>query len=169
MSWQEPMKSQEKKWKFSLKKWDKQQWTILLLLGLILLVMAIPTKKISQTVSQKKTGSKNTMAGSGIYENLYGNSNADAQVLTEKAVLEQQLEQLLQQVEGIGQVKVMLMLENSEDTMTAFSAQNPSVSIQGVLIAAQGGDNSVVVRNIQEAVMALFQVEAHKIKVMKMK
>ncbi len=163
------MKSQEKKWKFSLKKWDKQQWTILLLLGLILLVMAIPTKKISQTVSQKKTGSKNTMAGSGIYENLYGNSNADAQVLTEKAVLEQQLEQLLQQVEGIGQVKVMLMLENSEDTMTAFSAQNPSVSIQGVLIAAQGGDNSVVVRNIQEAVMALFQVEAHKIKVMKMK
>jgi stage III sporulation protein AG len=163
------MKSQEKKWKFSLKKWDKQQWMILLLLGLILLVMAIPTKKISQTVSQKKTGSKNTMAGSGIYENLYGNSNADAQVLTEKAVLEQQLEQLLQQVEGIGQVKVMLMLENSEDTMTAFSAQNPSVSIQGVLIAAQGGDNSVVVRNIQEAVMALFQVEAHKIKVMKMK
>ena len=163
------MKSQEKKWKFSLKKWDKQQWMILLLLGLILLVMAIPTKKISQTVSQKKTGSKNTMAGSGIYEHLYGNSNADAQVLTEKAVLEQQLEQLLQQVEGIGQVKVMLMLENSEDTMTAFSAQNPSVSIQGVLIAAQGGDNSVVVRNIQEAVMALFQVEAHKIKVMKMK
>lgn len=163
------MKSQEKKWKFSLKKWDKQQWMILLLLGLILLVMAIPTKKISQTVSQKKTGSKNTMADSGIYENLYGNSNADAQVLTEKAVLEQQLEQLLQQVEGIGQVKVMLMLENSEDTMTAFSAQNPSVSIQGVLIAAQGGDNSVVVRNIQEAVMALFQVEAHKIKVMKMK
>ncbi len=163
------MKSQEKKWKFSLKKWDKQQWMILLLLGLILLVMAIPTKKISQTVSQKKTGSKNTMAGSGIYENLYGNSNADAQVLTEKAVLEQQLEQLLQQVEGIGQVKVMLMLENSEDTMTSFSSQNPSVSIQGVLIAAQGGDNSVVVRNIQEAVMALFQVEAHKIKVMKMK
>ncbi len=163
------MKSQEKKWKFSLKKWDKQQWMILLLLGLILLVMAIPTKKISQTVTQKKTGSKNTMAGSGIYENLYGNSNEDAQVLTEKAVLEQQLEQLLQQVEGIGQVKVMLMMENSEDTMTAFSAQNPSVSIQGVLIAAQGGDNSVVVRNIQEAVMALFQVEAHKIKVMKMK
>ncbi len=163
------MKSQEKKWKFSLKKWDKQQWMILLLLGLILLVMAIPTKKISQTVSQKKTGSKDTMAGSGIYENLYGNSNEDAQVLTEKAVLEQQLEQLLQQVEGIGQVKVMLMLENSADTMTSFSSQNPSVSIQGVLIAAQGGDNSVVVRNIQEAVMALFQVEAHKIKVMKMK
>ena len=128
MSWQEPMKSQEKKWKFSLKKWDKQQWMILLLLGLILLVMAIPTKKISQTVSQKKTGSKDTMAGSGIYENLYGNSNEDAQVLTEKAVLEQQLEQLLQQVEGIGQVKVMLMLENSADTMTSFSSQNPSVS-----------------------------------------
>lgn len=163
------MKSQEKKWKFSLKKWDKQQWMILLLLGLILLVMAIPTKKISQTASQKKTGSSGTLAGSALNDNLYGSSNQDTGILTEKAVLEQQLEQLLQQVEGIGQVKVMLMLESTADTMTSFSAQNPSVSIQGVLIAAQGGDNSVVVRNIQEAVMALFQVEAHKIKVMKMK
>ena len=42
-------------------------------------------------------------------------------------------------------------------------------TVTGVLVAAQGADNSVVSRNIVEAVMALFQVEAHKIKVMKMK
>ena len=40
--------------------------------------------------------------------------------------------------------------------------------IQGILVVAEGGDNSQVVQNITEAVMALFGVEAHKIKVMKM-
>ena len=40
--------------------------------------------------------------------------------------------------------------------------------ITGVLIAAQGADDPVTVREIQQAVMALFQVEAHRIKVIKM-
>ena len=39
----------------------------------------------------------------------------------------------------------------------------------GVLVSAEGGGDPVVVKNIQEAVMSLFQLEAHKIKVMKMK
>lgn len=41
--------------------------------------------------------------------------------------------------------------------------------IRGVLVVAQGGDQPVIVQEIQEAVMALFDVDAHKIKVMKMK
>ena len=163
------MKSQEKKWSFSLKKWDKQQWLVLLLLGLILLVMAIPTKKqLGQTAAQKEAAQS-----SSLLENSYQTSSQAServsQLLPEKAALEQQLEELLLQVEGIGQVRVMLMLEDSSDNLTSFSSQSSAVCVQGVLIAAQGGDNSVVVRNIQEAVMALFQVEAHKIKVMKMK
>ncbi len=156
-----------------MKKWDKQQWMILLLLGLILLVVALPTKKISQTVSKGagagKDGTDGTAAVNNLYGSSYGNMSGGSGALTEKAVLEQQLEELLQQVEGIGEVKVMLMLKDTTEGMTSFSSQNPSISIEGVLIAAQGGGNSVVVRNIQEAVMALFQVEAHKIKVMKMK
>ncbi|MCI9470058.1 MAG: hypothetical protein HFH56_02400 [Lachnospiraceae bacterium] len=89
--------------------------------------------------------------------------------MTEKAALEAQLEDLLLRVEGIGEVRVMLMLKDTSDSITSFSTQDAPVSVQGVLIVAQGGDDPVVVRNIQEAVMALFQVEAHKIKVMKMK
>ena len=166
------MKSQEKKWSFSLKKWDKQQWLILLLLGLILLVMAIPTKKQLDRTAEGETAQSSSLLGSS-YETSSQVSNPAsdriAQLLPEKAALEQQLEELLLQVEGIGQVRVMLMLEDSSDNLTSFSSQSSAVCVQGVLIAAQGGDNSVVVRNIQEAVMALFQVEAHKIKVMKMK
>lgn len=41
--------------------------------------------------------------------------------------------------------------------------------VRGVLVIAQGGSSPEVVREIQEAVQALFHVEPHKIKVMKMK
>ena len=41
--------------------------------------------------------------------------------------------------------------------------------ITGVLIAAEGAGDPVTVQNIQQAVMALFQIDAHKIRIMKMK
>ena len=41
-------------------------------------------------------------------------------------------------------------------------------AIAGVLVVAEGGDKSEVIQNISEAVKALFGVDAHKIKVMKM-
>lgn len=53
------------------------------------------------------------------------------------------------------------------ETPYVISEEYPAV--RGVLIVAEGGDNPVVVQEIQEAVMALFGVDAHKIKVMKMK
>ena len=154
-----------------MKRWDKQQWLALLLLGLLLLVMASPTKKQAEK-TQDTSGTAQSAEG-GSYRNSYGDpygeSGTSSQVLTEKAALEAQLEDLLLRVEGIGEVRVMLMLKDTSDSITSFSTQDAPVSVQGVLIAAQGGDDPVVVRNIQEAVMALFQVEAHKIKVMKMK
>ena len=38
---------------------------------------------------------------------------------------------------------------------------------KGVLVVAEGGGNAVVIRDITEAIQALFGVEAHKIKIMK--
>ena len=49
-----------------------------------------------------------------------------------------------------------------------YVVQEQYPQVTGVLVAAKGGDNPVVVQNIREAVEALFQVEPHKIKVMKM-
>jgi len=40
--------------------------------------------------------------------------------------------------------------------------------VEGVIVIAEGGGNSQVKQNILEAVQALFPVEAHKIKIMKM-
>lgn len=52
---------------------------------------------------------------------------------------------------------------------TPYVTKETAPKIRGVLVAAQGGDDPENVRNITEAVMALFHIEAHKIKVMKMK
>ena len=129
---------------------------ILLLLGLLLMVIALP-------VSDKKTNtSQNTVLQNGIFAG--GDSNeTDA----ERSVLEGKLEDLVSQVEGVGKVRVVLMTGEAEDGKSFYSSGKEKVT--GVLIAAQGADNSVVSRNIVEGVMALFQIEAHKIKIVKMK
>ena len=41
--------------------------------------------------------------------------------------------------------------------------------VTGVLVAAQGAGSAVTVQNIQQAIMALFQIDANKIRIMKMK
>ena len=85
----------------------------------------------------------------------------------ERTVLEKKLEDLLSQTEGVGKVRVLLMTGEEKDSSSFYDSGNQAVT--GVLIAAEGADNSVVSRNIVEGVMALFQLDAHKIKVMKMK
>ena len=84
-----------------------------------------------------------------------------------KLELEARLESLLSQTEGVGEIRVMLMTGKKENTQGFYGTDETEVT--GVLITAQGADNPVTVQNIQQAVMALFQIEAHKIKIMKMK
>ena len=57
--------------------------------------------------------------------------------------------------------------QNGAETPYVVSEEYPAV--RGVLVIAEGGGNPVTVQEIQEAVMALFQVGANKIKVVKMK
>ena len=78
------------------------------------------------------------------------------------AMLEKQLEDALMQIDGLGTVDVTIMLEPFTDDYT-------SPEIRGILVVASSGDNPVETLKIQETVMTLFQIDAHKIKVMKMK
>ena len=81
----------------------------------------------------------------------------------QKSELEEKLENLLEDAEGVGKVKVMLMEESGQE---GYSLQGTEIT--GVLIVAEGADNAVTVQKIQQAVMALFQIDAHKIRIMKM-
>lgn len=104
-------------------KINKNHLVLFLLVGILLIVIAIPTdSREIQTVS--------------------GTS------------LENRLEKVLGQMSGVGDVSVMITYQEDE-------------KVQGVAIVAEGGDNSVVVRNITEVVQALFDLDSHKIKVIK--
>lgn len=96
---------------------------------------------------------------------LSGSSEGEDTVL--KTELETKLESILSKTEGVGEVRVMLMTGKKKDTQ-GFSGSDET-EVTGVLITAQGAENPVTVQNIQQAVMALFQIDAHKIKIMKMK
>lgn len=108
------------------------------LIGILLLIIAIPTKEREIQTEKTETISNNA------------------------SLLEQQLEQVLVQIDGIGMVETMVTLEPLVD-------DRESPNVLGVLVVAQSGDDPVQILKIQEAVMTLFQVDAHKIKVMKMK
>ncbi|MDO5336010.1 MAG: hypothetical protein Q4E89_00920 [Eubacteriales bacterium] len=126
-----------------------KQWLVILLTGMLLAVIALPSEKKEENAPEAWTSMEQ-----------------DRENMTEKEKLETDLEELLSGTEGVGKVRVLLTVKEEKEV---FSGTEQVLSVTGVLISAEGGDNPVVIRNIQQAVMALFQVEAHKIKVMKMK
>ena len=129
--------------KISIRSWilamGWKEWGIVLLLGILLLVAGLP-------VTQKSS------------------KNANTQV-SEKTRLESRLEELLSNV--VGEVEVIIMTGDEGNT-DGFSISSKN-EVTGVLVAAQGAGSAVTVQNIQQAIMALFQIDAHKIRVMKMK
>ena len=123
---------------------------------------------------------------------------------------EQEVEELLEKVDGIGKVKVMLTLSSSEERVpmqngqtkeeetkeedkagatrdtNRYESQRENVLIQkegeetpyvvriyapvveGVAVVAEGADSAEKKKEIMETLQALFRIEAHKIRVMKM-
>ena len=131
--------------KISIRSWilamGWKEWGILLLLGILLLVAGLPvSRKTNKTIQTQST---------------------------EKTRLESRLEELLSGVEGVGKVEVIIMT-GDEGNDNSFS-MNGQISVTGVLVSAEGAGSAVVVQDIQQAIMALFQIEANKIRVMKMK
>ena len=106
----------------------KNQWLILLLIGILLVVIAIPTKSETE---EKSVGASKEWSTSET---------------------EQRLENILSQMQGIGEVHVMITYRQENE-------------VEGVVVVAEGGEQGVIVQKITEVVRALFDVDSHKIKV----
>lgn len=189
------MKMQDFMQKIKEKKLKRSDWLILVLAGILILIIALPTdtkeKKQAEEAKENISKENNTMEAS-------------------KNEIERKLEDILEKIDGAGDVKVMITyqdsgtqvvekdkntsensLEESDSTggvrstkeqqlqestvyEEADAGNTPFVSkellpkVEGILIVASGGDNQNVKQNISEAVLALFQVEAHRIKIVKM-
>lgn len=189
-------------------KWNKDTFLILLLVGVLLFIIALPmdNRKAESTSKPAQEAKKETE----VPVTSDKVSKSEEQSYTKQ--LERQLEDALQYMEGAGRVKVMLTVrssaeqvvekdsnnsrlinsetdseggsrnqnEVSSDETTVYQEdeegrQSPYVvkqllpDIEGVIVIAQGGGSSSVAKNITEAVQALFGIEPHKIKVIKMR
>jgi len=58
---------------------------------------------------------------------------------------------------------------NSQGDKVPYVIKENSAVVGGVSVVAEGGDNAQIQKNISDTVQALFGIEAHKIKVVKMK
>lgn len=117
-----------------LKSLGMDKLFIFLLAGVLLLVIWIPADTGRNKVQEEETG----------------------QTLTETGSLEQRLKETLEQVQGVGQVQVMI-------TMTTDTN-----AIEGVVVVAEGAGTPRVEEDIIETAQALFPIAAHKIKVCRM-
>ena len=132
-------------------KMKKDKIVLCLLAGVLLMVIAIPVGEDKESTVSTKGGllkEEDSIAGETISVNA--------------SLLESQLEVMLSQIEGIGQVEAMITLE-------PFIDDQEAPEIRGVLVVSEHGDDPIQILKIQETVMTLFQIDAHKIKVMKLK
>ncbi len=188
---------------FWKKKLTKENMAVLALLGLLLMVAALPTKK-------EKTADTQRMSSEAEEQDEPKRQETQEEEYARK--LEERLEELLAAMEGVGRVKVMVTLRSSREQIvekdvpsgmdtikesdsaggmreTASSQQQESTVytttpsgekqpyvvmtmepvVEGVTVVAQGGGEGIVQKNITEVIQALFNIEAHKIRVVKMK
>lgn len=117
------------------------KYLIWIAVGLLILVMAIPTG-----ASEQETFSKTKQE--------------------QTASLEAQLEYVLSAMEGVGSVKVMISTEHTKETL--FGTENSEERVTGVVVVAQGAGNPVVDARISDAIKALFSIDVHKISIVKM-
>lgn len=125
----------------SFLKEKKNKYVVIGLLGLLFLVFMMPTS------TMEEEGNVATV------ENVY------------EKELETQLKRVLSAMEGVGEVEVMITFEQQENSL--FGTNESTGKVCGVLIVAQGAGNAVVEKRILDAVKALFDVEAHKISIVK--
>ena len=201
------------KWK---KKLTKENMAVVALLGLLLMVIAIPADRFSGDVQENagkdiREGTSATQEGMETREAADGGDAASGGEGYAKR-MEEELQELLSAMEGVGEVKVMITIRDlgeqvvekdvpsesgwvsetdsaggtresesarqeestvyitdSEGNRTPYISQTTQPEIEGVTVVAQGGGDALIQKNITEVIQALFDIEAHKIKVVKMK
>ncbi|NLO10183.1 MAG: hypothetical protein GX129_10015 [Clostridiales bacterium] len=61
-----------------------------------------------------------------------------------------------------------VLITNEDGNTQPYILQEREPEVEGILIIAEGGDNVLVIKDIMEAAEVLFDIPAHKVKVMKM-
>lgn len=169
----------------------KENLVVVILIGVLLMVISFPTDS-GKEISLPEEVSTETESGSEVeelerrLENILEKTQGVGKVkvmITLKSGREKILEKDVETTEnttedsdGQGREQKTRDYSRHEETVTYSAGSGNSQpyvvkelepEIEGVLVIAEGGDKPLVVKNISDAILALFPVEVHKIKVMK--
>lgn len=124
---------------------NRNNLLILAFIGVLVLILAMPSGESKEETSY----------------------TAKKESENEQDELETRLERILKNTEGVGEVRVMITgKEEGESFTKEESGEN---DVEGVVVVAEGAENPNVKKKIQDIVLALFPIEAHKIEIVKMK
>ncbi|MBO5487328.1 MAG: stage III sporulation protein AG [Eubacterium sp.] len=200
-----------------LDKWfQRDNLIVLVLAGILLFVIALPIEENGDKGKENVVAKSSKQSGATFTGEVVGNGGESNYVATSgdefdyAAYLEERLESMLSDMDGVGAVSVMVTLESTEELVvekdepvkesnvqetdsqggsrstiqveksentiysTDGSVSEPYVvkkllpKVEGVLVVAQGAGRGDINKNITEIIQALFDVDAHKIKVVAM-
>ncbi len=166
---------------------------ILALFGILLMVIAIPVSTPEDRAEDGKGSVPQTDA-----EDMEADI-AEGYAVSYEQEMERQLEELLESMEGVGNVKVMITLAASDERVVLkdydiseeqdslrtvestvfYTDENGQESpycqkiitprVEGVVVVAEGGDDPRRIIEITDVIQSLFDVPIHKIRVVRMK
>lgn len=184
----------------------REQFIILALAGVLLLVICLPVKKNGGMGTGKSVQMPEQIAQMQMEEDV------SDEMTDYGSRIEKDLEGILQYMEDVGRVRVMVTLQSgveeivekdrpavrtnstendsaggsrstsdmnteentvyvtdSDGTQTPYVRRRDNPRIEGVVVAASGGGNAVVQKNIKRCIQALFGIDENRIVVVKMK
>ena len=186
-------------------KWFRRDnLLILVLLGVLLFIIALPVKKETPATSAVDS-LEQSKDGNVVQDRIRTADTENTEEYT--AYLEEKLKKMLESIGELGEVEVMITLESSEERivekdMTAersnteeqdsaggtrtisssntgyqtvyqeddqgapFIVKTLAPKVEGVLIVAEGAGKGNMANEITQIAQALFDVEAHKVKVL---
>lgn len=186
----------------------KENMIVFALIGILLLVIAIPIDSKSEKEGEVKDQEKEQQDT----EYMTDDKEQEDESMEYCLRLEARIEELLSCMEGVGEVQAMVTVTSSkelivekdepvtrntvtetdgsggtrstnessfdyetiyetdaEGNVIPYVVKQMEPEVQGITVVAQGGGNAVVQKNISDVLEALFHIDAHKIKVVKMK
>ena len=169
-----------------VKKIKKEQLLIGALIGILLLVIAIPvpktekneqTEAVKEAISEKEYSMEvelkeilQRISGVGRTE-VFITYEDEGKIIVEKD--ESVSEELIEEADSSGGTRTTTSTRNEKATVYGnaeepYVIQELSPTIKGILVVAEGGGNMAVKKQIQETIEALFGLDSHKISIMKM-
>lgn len=143
----------------------KEFYLIILLIGILFMVIIWPVPKGKEKIAEQNERVQNEDLTAWQSKDIYKMEGSEGEKETSET-LEQKLEDFLQQMQGVGKAKVLLYVKSQKDDLWG-SEKEPQV--EGVVVAMQGGGDIRIKKEVSEVLQALFGIEAHKIKVVKLR